>query len=298
VGPLPAAICRETGLARRLRRLAPRRPAAAAKTSTGQPKPGGSLRLSFVGDITNVDGHYYSPKFGFGPFIIFDTLTAYDDNLKPQPRLAESWEQSSDARQITLNLRKGVTFHTGREMTADDVIYNMNRVLDRKLTAGILTGFIPTDTTFEARDKSTVVVKAKQPWPAVFDWLQVLNIIDKETTDGPDGKSKAVGTGPFSLVEWQPGASLKYARNRNYWQSGVPYLDEVLVTIARDDASMTAQLEAGALDAVAGPSLTEFNRLKANTAYQALLMPNAGTFHQFQPNVTFAPLDNRWCARR
>jgi peptide/nickel transport system substrate-binding protein len=285
--PKPAAATAPT--------VAAAAPAAAttvpAKPATGQPRPGGTLRVSFVGDITNVDGHYYSPKFGLGPFIIFDTLTAYDDNLKPQPRLAESWEQSSDARQITLNLRKGVMFHTGRELTADDVVYNMNRVLDRKLTAGILTGFIPADTTFEARDKSTVVVKAKEPWPAVFDWLQVLNIIDKETAEGPDSKSKAVGTGPFSLVEWQPGASLRYAKNKSYWQSGLPYLDEIVVTIARDDASMTAQLEAGALDLVAGPSLTEFNRLKAT--YQSLLMPNAGTFHQFQPNVTFAPLDNK-----
>ena len=138
----------------------------------------------------------------------------------------------------------------------------MNRMLDRKLTAGILTGFIPADTTFEARDKSTVIVKAKQPWPAVFDWLQVLNIIDKETADGPDSKSKAVGTGPFSLVEWSPGLRCATRRTRTTGRAACRTWTKSLVTIARDDASMTAQLEAGALDLVAGPSLTEFNRLK------------------------------------
>jgi peptide/nickel transport system substrate-binding protein len=207
--------------------------------------------------------------------------------------LAETWEQSADARQLTLNLRKGVTFHSGRELTGDDVVYNMNRALDRKITAGILTGFVPPDTTFEVADKYTVMVKSKQPWPAIFDWLQVLNIVDKVTQDGPDSKSKAVGTGPFQLAEWVPGDRLRYTRNKSYWQTGRPYLDEIMISIARDDASMTAQLEAGSLDLVAGPSITEFNRLKSNTSYQAVLMPNAGTFHQFQPNVTIAPLDNK-----
>lgn len=262
-------------------------------TSAGQPRTGGTLRGSFVGDITNMDGHYYSAKFGLGPFILFDTLTSYDDSFKVQPMLAESWEQSADSRQVKLSLRRGVTFHTGRELTSDDVVYNMNRVLDRKITAGILTGFVPADTTFEAADKYTVVVTAKQPWPAIFDWLQVLNIVDKVTQEGPDSKSKAVGTGPFQLAEWLPGDRLRYTRNKSYWQTGKPYLDEVVISIARDDASMTAQLEAGALDLVAGPSLTEFKRLKDNRSYQAVLMPNAGTFHQFQPNVTIAPLDNK-----
>ena len=137
------------------------------------------------------------------------------------------------------------------------------------------------------------MVKAKQPWPAVFDWLQVLNVIDKETTDGPDGKSKAVGTGPFGLVEWQPGTSLKYARNKSYWQSGVPYLDEVLVTIARDDASMTAQLESGSANLVFQCTLQDFQRLKADPKYQAQFLTPAAGMYQIQPNVTFKPLDDK-----
>jgi ABC-type transport system substrate-binding protein len=94
-------------------------------------RSGGSLRLSFVGDITNVDGHYYSPKFG--PLHYLRHATAYDDN---RTATAQPKAEHRAMRQITLNLRKGVTFHP-REMTADDVIYNMNRVLDRSSRLGL-----------------------------------------------------------------------------------------------------------------------------------------------------------------
>ena len=176
-------------------------PAAA----TSKPRAGGVLRAATVGEYVNIDGHYYSPKAGLATWIIYDTLTRYDDDLKVQPMLAESWEQSSDARQLTLKLRKGVTFHNGREFTSDDVLYNFNRVTDAKITAGIITNFIPPETTWEAPDKYTVVVKSKNPWPAIFDWLEVVGILDKETMEGPDSKTKAVGTGPFTFMEWVPG---------------------------------------------------------------------------------------------
>src|SRR5216684_7117610 len=66
---------------------------------------------------------------------VYDRLTVYDDALKPQPMLAESWEVSSDARQVKLNLRKGVQFHSGREMTSEDVKYNLLRLRDPKNAA-------------------------------------------------------------------------------------------------------------------------------------------------------------------
>ena len=61
---------------------------------------------------------------------MYDPLLTYDDNLQPVPHLVESWEQSSDLKQIKLNLRKGVMFHNGREFTSDDVAYNVQRTAD------------------------------------------------------------------------------------------------------------------------------------------------------------------------
>src|SRR6202043_2786985 len=188
-------------------------PSTAAPTAAAvAPKTGGTLRALQAGDLASLDGHYYTTGNGLSVWIVYETLTVYDDNLKPQPALAESWELSPDGTQISLTLRKGVQFHSGRELTSDDVIYNLNRILDFKLTAGIITGFVPPETTWVARDKYTVTLTTKRPWAAVFDFFQVLNIIDKETAEGPEAKTKAVGTGPFTFVEWVQGDHVTYAK--------------------------------------------------------------------------------------
>ncbi len=269
-------------------------PAAQAQPTTQpQPKSGGTLRAATVGEFVNIDGHYYSPKAGLATWMMYDTLTRYDDELKVQPMLAESWEQSNDARQLTLKLRKGVTFHNGRELTSDDVIYNFNRVTDVKITAGIITNFIPPETTWEAPDKYTVVVKSKNPWPAIYDWLEVVGILDKETTEGPDSKTKAVGTGPFTFIEWVQGSHVAYGKNPNYWQTGRPYLDGIRVSILRDQQSMVSQLEAGALDLAMTPGLPDFARLRNDPRFQGVLFPNAPNFYMIQANATLKPLDDK-----
>jgi peptide/nickel transport system substrate-binding protein len=264
-----------------------------AASATQLPRSGGILRAGTVGDYVTLDGHYYTPKNGLATWIIYDTMTRYDDNLQVQPMLAESWEQSADARQLTLHLRKGVTFHNGRDFTSDDVLYNFTRVTDYKVTAGIISGFIPPETTWSAPDKYTVVVTAKNPWPAVFDWLEVVGILDKDTMEGPEAKSKAVGTGPFTFVEWVQGDHVTYGKNKNYWQTGRPYLDGTQVSILRDQQAMTGQLEGGALDLAMVPTLQDFNRIKADPKYQGVTLPNDPDFYMIQPNATLKPLDNK-----
>ena len=91
---------------------------------------------AMVGDVARLDGQLvHAVDTTWMPF---DRLTAYDAELKPQPMLAESWELSSDSKQIKLNLRKGVQFHSGRELTSDDVKCNILCVRDPKVAAGAL----------------------------------------------------------------------------------------------------------------------------------------------------------------
>ena len=264
-----------------------------------QPRPGGSLRVGAVGDVANIDPQSWGPRNGFGIFTAFDTLTTYDLDLKPQPQLAESWEQSSDGKQLTLHLRKGVQFHSGRELTGDDVAFSLARPLDPKLQASIasftiLPGFVPNGTTFEATDKYSVRVTSPVAWPSIFDYFQVLYIVDKDTAQGqitPD--SKVIGTGPFKFAEWVQGQYLRFEKNPNYWMSGMPYLDSVQVNVKADIQAMTAELEGGGTDLIVLPSWRDFERLKPDPKYQAVVTPMPGYFYMFQPNVTFKPLDDR-----
>jgi peptide/nickel transport system substrate-binding protein len=86
---------------------------------------------------------------------------------------------------------------------------------------------------------------------------------------------------------------MRFTRNPNYWQSGRPYLDEIVVNVRKDAQAMLADLESGAADLVYNVGLQDFMRLKSDTTYQAqLLSPPAG-FYQIQPNVKFKPLDDK-----
>src|SRR5579859_381549 len=266
-------------------------PAAAAAS---QPKAGGKLVAAKLGDVANLDGHYWSPNGGLHVWLSYDTLARYDQSLTPQPQLAESWDVSSDLKQITVNLRKGVTFHSGREFNADDVIWNLTRALDPKITVGIIGGFFAPGVTFAAKDKNRVLLQSPQPWPTVFDMFHVVQMLDKENTDVASNKqTKAVGTGPFVFQEWRQGESMRFTRNPNYWQTGRPYLDEIVVNVRKDAQAMLADLESGAADLVHNVGLQDYMRLKSDTNYQAqLLSPPAG-FYQIQPNVKFKPLDDK-----
>src|SRR4051812_22845880 len=171
--------------------------AAAAPTTSAQPKRGGTLRIGRSNEPSNLDGHLISPYAVNSTWMALDRLTAYDEKLQPQPRLAESWELSSDATRLKLNLRHGVTFHTGRDFTSEDVKYNLLRVRDPKVGAAQLLAFSAWFTDIQTPDKYTVILKTDVPRVGIFDALEYLHIVDQPTVEGPDARNKVVGTGPF-----------------------------------------------------------------------------------------------------
>ncbi len=266
--------------------------AAAPGPAAGAPKSGGTLRLGMVGDITTLDAHNTLPNQYDTSWQVFDRLIQYDPQLQPQPQLAESWELSSDATQIKLNLRKGVTWHSGREFTSDDVKYNMLRVRDAKIQIPTLRNQSNWFTTIDLPDKYTVVLKSDLPRPAIFDFFEYFNQTDKDTADGPDAKTKSIGTGPFQFVEWVQGDHITLARNPNYWQSGKPYLDQ-LVGDARENQAMLTQFDAGTLDVIKNPLPRDFARFHADSSYQTVVHPVSGNYYVFGVNLGVPPLDNK-----
>ena len=261
--------------------------AAAAKPPTGaQPTKGGSLRVGMVGDAARLDGQLVTTIDA--TWTPFDRLTAYDQNLKPQPMLAESWEFSSDYKQLKLNLRKGVQFHSGRELTSDDIKWNIEYVRDPKVAAGALILQSKWFSSVETPDKYTAVLVSDQPRPAVFDFFEFFDIVDKDTAPA---MQTLVGTGPFKFVEWLQGDHILFRRNENYWQSGLPYLDEVRISIHADGQAMTVALESGQLDVADLPPLADFARLSKDPNYTSWTVP-ANT-NVIGANTTMAPTDNK-----
>ena len=246
-------------------------PAATAPVSSSTPAPasgaprrGGTLRLAIPADITSLDGHISSSNLSTTTGNIFDRLVAYDVKLQPQPMLAESWDVSDDYKQVKLNLRKGVQWHTGRDFTSEDVKYNLQRGRDPKVGSGTYVNQAKWFDTFDTPDKYTLVMHSDVSRPAMFDYFNALNMVDPVTAEGPNAKTQTVGTGPFTFVEWVQGDHLTLARNTNYWRSDRPYVDSIVINVVRDVVAMATRLEAGALDAINAPSLEDFVRLKAD----------------------------------
>jgi peptide/nickel transport system substrate-binding protein len=265
-----------------------------APASAGQPRRGGIARYSIQADLSSIDGHVRTPGAVDSLWLVFDHLTIYDQKLTPQPMLAESWDLSPDYTQVKFNLRKGVTYHSGREFTSDDVKWNLLRVRRNDTASGQYAAQSNWFTTIDTPDKYTVVLKSDSPRPALFDLFENLNMLDKETIEieaGPK-QTKAVGTGPFVFKEWVQGDHLAFERNPNYWQSGKPYLDGLQANV-RDIQSATLQLEAGALDLIRNPLVDDTARLEKDPKFTKILHPNPGTFFEYGLDCSKPPLDNK-----
>ncbi|MBM4420355.1 MAG: ABC transporter substrate-binding protein [Chloroflexi bacterium] len=258
-------------------------PSAAA---AAQPKRGGRLRAAIRGgDAPVVDGHRISQTILESVFMAHDTLTEYDQRSVPQPALAESWDLSTDGKRLRLNLRPGVEFHSGRPFTSEDVRWNLLRVRDPKVGVAQLATQSAWFTGLETPDARTVVLTLDRVRPALFDFFETFNILDRDTVEGPHASTRAVGTGAFSLAEYVPSSRMRFVRNPRYWRGGRPYLDEVEITLPSDAQAAVAQLESGAIDTLSAPPVRDLVRLRANAAYRVVRNEQSGTHSLWSVNT-------------
>jgi ABC-type transport system substrate-binding protein len=265
----------------------------AATTASGAPKTGGTLRVAISADPASLDGHLYAAGRFDTTWLVYDRLTEYDVNLQPQPLLAESWDISSDYKRIKLNLRKGVTFHDGRDFTSDDVKWNFLRVRDAAVGAGAFVNQSNWFSSFDTPDKNTIILNSEEPRPLVFDFFERLNMLDKNVMEGPDAKTKANGTGPFKFGEWIQGDHFSTVKNPSYWMTGRPYLEGVRTVILKDQQAAVSQFETGAVDVFQNMNLIDFLRLKKDSKYTTIQGDVSTGFYCIGVNCTWPPLDNK-----
>ncbi|MBV9582579.1 MAG: hypothetical protein JO057_28680 [Chloroflexi bacterium] len=260
---------------------------------TLHPKAGGQLRAGLAGNVTTiwpVGGGTSSWEVTEG---MYDFLMTYDDSLNPAPGLIESWDQSSDLTQLKLNVRQGVMYHTGRELTSDDVKYTLQRATDPSKTSPITLVGLAKVWQVETPDKYTVMMKSDQARIGVFDLLTQLTVGDQQTLEGPDANVKGVGTGPFTFAEWLEGDHIAFSKNTNYWQTGRPYLDGYQFTFYRDAPSMITAFESGALDFVSYPQIQDVLRLRQDPKYDVQAIFDVGTNFAVWVTTTQSPFDNK-----
>ncbi|MDX8445297.1 ABC transporter substrate-binding protein [Mesorhizobium captivum] len=172
---------------------------------------------------------------------LYNRLTFLDKSGKTQMELAESFD-SKDAKTWIVKLRKGVTFHDGKDLTADDVVFSLKRHLDKAVGSKVAK-IAAQMTGFKAVDKSTVEVTLADPnadLPTILA-LHHFMIVADGTTDF----SKGNGTGAFVLQTFEPGVRSVVTKNKNYWKSGKPYLDSFEFIAITDDSARVNALISG-----------------------------------------------------
>jgi peptide/nickel transport system substrate-binding protein len=176
-------------------------------------------------------------------FNIFEGLVKPDKDGSLKPAVAESFSVSADALTYTFQLRKGVKFHNGKTVGAEDVKYSLE-------TAAGITGGKTPDTNLkniqsvEADGASTVKVHLKTP---DYDFLPNLTVAIT-----PKGYTKQeshpIGTGPYCFESYTPQQSLVLKKNKDYWQKGLPYLDTVTFKLESDSNALLTDLQGGSVD--------------------------------------------------
>ena len=265
-------------------------PAATTAPAAAQPKKGGTLRFGKMGDIRGKDPHPLGADQYAMVNLTWDTPTRYDAKLQPTPWLAEAWQFSQDNRSLAFKLRKGVKFHTGRDFTAEDFKFNIERVRKTEVNSQMRFGAEKV-TAMDIPDPYTIVLTFAEPNPAVWDMMETLYITDKENIDNKEFK-QAVGTGPFKWVEWRPGDRVVFERNPNYWQQGLPNVDRMELIVYKDISALTVNLEAGAIDIAEQPLDSDLLRLRDSGKFQAAISEFWSDFYYVGSVVNYPPLDN------
>lgn len=262
--------------------------------ATTGPVRGGRLRAAISGASTTdetLDPHLgASWADGARAKNVFDKLAAYNADLTVTNRLAETIEPNRDGTTWQIRLRAGVSWHDGKPLTADDVLYSVARILDPKNSLPGAIDLAAVDLGSSKRiDDLTVQLAMRQPiadLPSLLAGWYVYVV-----PDGTKDFSRPVGTGPFKLQSFSPGDRAVLVRNENYWEDGKPYLDELeLITINDDEARLNALL-GGDLD-ICHELAPSQGRAQAGNALLRVVASPIGMFQAFIVMTDQAPFDD------
>jgi peptide/nickel transport system substrate-binding protein len=245
---------------------------------------GGSETMSVWQSQTNLDESRI--------FSLYDPLFEFDsDGINPA--LAESAEPNADATVWTFTLRKGVTWHDGTPLTADDLLYTIkNWVSPLNYYSATLAAIIDAKNA-RKRDRYTVEVPLLKPvadLPSFTSFYQAYVI--KDGTKEKDFNSNPVGTGAFKFESFIPGKRSVFQANHNYWRPGLPYVDKLVIdsSYTQDSARLNA-VEAGTADTA--PAV-DFGLSAANRSNKSYRISSAigSSNYQFTMNLKTPPFDD------
>lgn len=291
------------------RPLEPEEPGQRSLEESDGPRRGGVLRLASSDDVPTLDPAIgYDSLSWFFEQLIFDTLLDYDDEGHLIPRLAASWEVSSDHKTYTFRLKPGLKFSDGSPLTAGDFVFSLQRVIDPATAsqgAEFFRGIAGARDFAQGRasrvlglaapDSQTVVIRLELPDPLFPHKLTLLfsAVVPRRLLEKPqrDFASHPVGSGPFMLEQWRRGDRIKLERNPYYRNPDAVYLDGVEQLVGVSEQLAWLKFESGELDVAAIPP-AEFPRVVADPEYRDRLVKGVTlTTSYIGINCQMAPFD-------
>jgi len=245
--------------------------AAAMSVGVATMAPAQTLHFAYDADPVSLDPH---EQLSGGTLqlshMIFDPLVRWNQDLGFDPRLAESWERV-DETTMRFHLRDGVTFHTGNEMTAEDVVWTIDRLKSSPDFKGIFAGW----ASAEAIDEDTVEIKTDGPSPLMLHTATYVFPMDKDFYEeggaeiakhGDSFASQNVsGTGPFIITEREQGVRVVFERNPDYWDESSPgNVQKAILRPIKEAPTRVAALLSGDVDMIAPLPPTDLDRIRDN----------------------------------
>ncbi|WP_121062674.1 ABC transporter substrate-binding protein [Chachezhania antarctica] len=260
---------------------------AAGTAMAQEPQPGGVLKIASTSDIRSLDGTRQDANTDAVLHHIFDSLVAYRDDMTVGPLLAESWETSEDGKTWTFTIRDGATYHNGKPVKAEDMVWLWDRLMARGETTGTPwlcqpvfdgSGSLKVNDV-SAPDDRTLVFELEDPSPLFLERMAdvICHIYgvspDNVDADGNWIEGSAIGTGPFKLKEWKKEQYVALEKFDDYVPVDAPrsgyagdrtaYVDEVQFVVVPDSSAAEAAALAGQVDVTPLSNLDRADEMEA-----------------------------------
>lgn len=257
--------------------------AHAAAGATPKPKRGGTFRIGVSGGSAKdfIDGQNIVTRPDQARIVTgWETLVVFDSQFKLKfDGLAEEIEANKKADVWTIRVRDGIEFHNGKTLSAADVRYSLQRLINKKLGlfgGAALQAIDPQ--RIKRLDKRTVRCTLKQPDGTILDALgqYIAGVVPAGYSPTAVGKaSPNVGTGPYKLQSFTPGQQSVHVRNPNYWRTGQPYFDRVVIIDFPDDTARVNALLGGQIDAMTDVPPAQVAVVNGHSGTKVLESPSA-----------------------
>ncbi|ASP37311.1 peptide ABC transporter substrate-binding protein [Bacterioplanes sanyensis] len=257
------------------------------------PKPGGRLTVGFAqgSSSDSLDPATYANDFMFSlGYAVFNNLTEIAPDGSVQAELAEHYEASPDARIWTFNLRRDVAFSNGQPLTSADVLATLKHHTSEQSTSGVKP-LLAQIIDMQAPDAHTLVFTlagGNADFPFVFADYH-LGI--RPAVKGKIDPATRIGSGGYSLEEFEPGVRAVLKRREGYWKAGRAHLSTVELNTIADPAARMSALMTGEVDLIDRPDLKAIHMLKRVPGVK--IHTANGTLHYTMPMmVNAAPFDD------